>query len=181
MKAIFATTLFLSLALTSFGQFGGREKELIEIEKKQDSIPRSAFLDSTMIKNLNLVSSGKTRQIWYSTTNEIQEINQFYDIRLKFESKEEALFFHKKYWKENSEFGPEIKKHKIKTTGTDDFRAFKGAESINQMIARYGLQIYCFIFVVDGYFVKFYVSCSKDSKPDIIQPYVDNILGKLKK
>jgi len=180
MKAFIVLTLFFLTSLLSFGQFSEREKELIEFEKKQDTIPRSVFLDTTDLQSLNLVYAVNTRQIWRSTNKETQNIEQFYDIRIKFDSKEKALSFHKEYWKENSEFGPEIKKHKINVKGTEDFRVFKGADLVNQMVAPYGLQMYCFIFVVDSYFVKFYISCKKELEPSIIQPYLDMVISKIK-
>lgn len=164
----------------SFGQFNGREKELIEIEKKQDSISRLVFLDSTDFKNLKLVYAVNSRQIWRSTSRETQDIEQFYDIRIKFETKEKALAFHKEYWKENSEFGSEIKKHEINIKGIENFRVFKGADVVNQLVASYGLQMYCFIFVVDSYFVKFYISCKIEIEPSVIQPYLDKVISKIK-
>jgi hypothetical protein len=180
MKKIILSTLFILTSLLSFGQFSERERELIEFEKKQDSIPKSVFLDTTDIKNLKLVYSGNTRQVWRSTNKETQNIEQFYDVRLKFDSKEKALTFHKEYWKENSEYGPEVKNHKIKVNGTEDFRVFKGSDMVNQMVAQYGLQMYCFIFVVDNYYVKFYISCKKELEPSIIQPYLDSVIKKVK-
>lgn len=171
----------ISMGLKSFGQFSEREKILMDIEKKQDTIPRSFFLDSSDLKNLNLVYAGNTRQIWRSTNKETQNIEQFYDIRIKFDSKEKATSFHKEYWKENSEFGPEIKKHKITEKGTTSFRVFKGADLVNKMVAPYGLQMYCFIFVVDSYFVKFFITCKKEQEPSIIQPYLDSVISKIKK
>jgi len=178
MRVYLLTTLLMFITLISFGQFTEQEQELIEFEKKQDTISRSIFLDTTDFIDLKLVYVINTRQIWRSTNKETQNIEQFYDIRIKFDSKEKALSFHEEYWKENSEFGPEIKKHEIKTNGTEDFRVFKGADIVNQMSASNGLQIYCYIFVINSYFVKFYISCKKTLQPSIIQPYLDKVIRK---
>lgn len=178
MRMAFFTLLLFGL-FSSFGQNSEREKELIAIEQNQDSITRLVFLDSTELTNLKLLYSGKTRQIWRSTSRVTQNIEQFYDIRLQFESKKKALAFHKDYWRENSEFGPEIKKHKINIDGADAFRVFKGENMVNQMIERFGLQMYCYLFVVDNYFVKFYISCKAEFEPTIIQPYLTKVIAKI--
>ena len=161
-------------------QYSERENKLIAIEQDQDSLPRSIFLDSTDLPALKKVLTVNSRQIWRSTGQQTQNIDQLYDIRIRFDSKEKALEFHKEYWKENSEFGPEIKKHKIDVSGTEAFRAFSGADLLNGMSARYGLQMYCYLFVVDNYFVKLYITCKKELKPDVIQQQLNSVVRKIK-
>lgn len=168
------------IPLSSIGQNSSREKELMAFEMKQDSLPRSIFLDSTDLRTLKQEFVGKTRQVWKSTKRETQKIEQFYDIRIKFDNQQEALDFHKKYWKENSEFGSPVKKHKVNTLDTEDFRVFNGNNVVSQMVAPYGLKMYCYIFVVDNYFVKFYISCRIDFEPNDIQPYLDSTISKIK-
>jgi hypothetical protein len=179
MRLLLIITLQLLFASNVLAQ-SKREQELIKLEQQQDSLPRSLFLDSTELKDLKLVYRSKTRQIWRSPSKDTKHINQLYDIRIKFESKEAALAFHKKYWKENSEFGPEITDHKIKHKGATEFRVFSGTDAYNKMIAPYGLQIYCYIFVVDEYFVKFYLSSSIEAKPTVIQPYLKRVIKKVR-
>ena len=172
--------LCLISAYSTNGQISERVKALIKFEKGQDSISRTVFLDASEIKGLKLMLQSNTRQIWRSTNSTSQDIEQFYDIRFKFDSNAEALAFHKEYENENAEFGPKIKKHKVKTTGAEEFAAYKGATMVNKMSAPYGLQMYCYLFVVDNYFVKFYISCKKTLAPNIIQPYLTAVIKKIK-
>jgi len=180
MRILLVIKIVVLSTFSLFGQFDEREKLIMDIVNNQDTISRSLFLDSTDFKNFKLTYAGNTRQIWRSKSKETQNIEQFYDIRIKFDSKEKALAFHKEFWKENSEFGSEIKKHKIKTKGTDGFSVFNGNEVVNHMLAAYGIRHYCFIFVIDSYFVKFYISCKKELEPTIIQPYLDKVKEKIK-
>ncbi len=181
MKTILLTSVYIFFHFASAAQFSVRENEAIKIEQSQDTLPRTIFLDSTDLPNLKLNFARNSRQVWSSIGRDTKEIEQFFDIRIKFESREKALAFHKEYWKENSEYGPEIRKHKVDTQGTEDFRAFKAADLLNEMSAEYGLQMYCYIFVVDNYFVKFFISCKKELAPNVIQPYVNSVVEKIKK
>jgi hypothetical protein len=180
MKYIFLNIFLCLIALNSLAQFNSREAELIEIEQSQDTLPRTIFLDSTEFPNLKMIFVTNSRQVWRSTYQEILNIEQFYDIRIKFDSKEKAFAYHNEYWKENSEFGPEIKKHNIKTNGTEKFRVFHGTELINKMVGVYGRQMFCYIFIIDNYYIKFYIDCKKDLKPEIIQPFLDSVIKRIK-
>jgi hypothetical protein len=181
MKHILTLIIALSFTLTNaYGQFSKEEKEILEIVKSQDSIPRSVFLDSTLLANMK-VKVTNTRQIWFSKSKTEKHIDQLFDIRLKFANHDSALAFHKKYLGANSEYGPEIKKHKIKYKGADEFEAFNGADMVNKMVEPYGLQMYCYLFVVDNYFVKIYVTCNKDYKPEKFQDLVTDIINRIKK
>src|SRR6478752_7680337 len=125
MRFIFVL-FFLSFFNSSFGQFSQREKGILAIVKKQDSIPRNIFLDSASIGNLK-VWKANTKQVWSSTNRVEKHIEQLYDIRLKFKNHDSAMAFHEEYKKENAEFAPEIKKHKINSDGASNFRVFEGA------------------------------------------------------
>lgn len=163
-----------------YAQFSKEEKEILDIVQAQDSLPRNIFLDSTLLSQMRLVRTN-TRQVWFSTNRIEKHIEQLFDIRLKFEDHNAALKFHQKYLNENSEFGPEIKKHKIKSAGAEEFKVFKGTSIVNKMVEAYGFQMYCYLFVVDNYFVKVYVCCNIDYKPEKFQHLITDIIARIKK
>lgn len=173
---------FITLVLFThvFGQFSKEESDVLEIVNKQDTLPRDIFLDSTLLKNMK-VSTSNARQVWFSTSRTEKHIEQLFDIRLKFENHDSAMVFHKKYLGINSEYGPEIRKHKINYDGAVDFHVYKGADMVNKMVAQYGLQMFCYIFVVDDYFVKIYITCNKDYKPEKFQELVTDVILRIKK
>jgi len=174
----FFIILFLLIYITTFGQYTQKELEVSTIFEQQDSIPRSVFLDSTMLPEMKFYGTN-ARNVWSSKNHNGDEIEQFYDIRLSFKTHEEALAFHEKYLEENSEYGPQIKKHKLKTVGASEFKAYEGSKPLNSMIKGYNLQLYCFLFVVDNYFVKCYTSCPLDYKPESFQAIINDIIQRI--
>lgn len=180
MKHITSLIIIFTFAMSNvYSQNTKEETEIIEIINTQDSIPRNVFLDSTLLANMTSRSMN-TRQMWYSINRTEKHIDQLFDIRIKFENHDAALKFHKKYLKTNSEEGPEIKKHKIKSEGAEEFKVFKGEKTVNALVENFGLQMYCYLFVVGNYFVKVYITCSKDYKPNKFQNLVSDIISRIK-
>ena len=167
---------------TSFGQFSPAENEMMEIVKQHGStIPQEIFLDSSTVKHMQLANATTWRHVWSDIDDSIKHVMQFYDIRLKFDSKKDALKFHKSHLGLNSEFGPKIKLHGIKSEGADAFYVFSGSKVYNQMMEPYGFQIFCILFVVDNYFVKLYVTCLKEYTPAEFQSFVTEAIRRIKK
>lgn len=171
---------FALLSVQSFGQYNPEELELLAIVDQQDSLPRSVFLDSTLLPDMKFYGTN-TRNVWSSKSHSGKVMEQFYDIRLAFKTHEEALAFHEKYLELNAENGPQIKKHKLKTVGASEFKAYEGSELLNSMIKEYNLQLYCFLFVVDNYFVKCYISCPLDYKPSTFQAIINDVIQRVQK
>ena len=145
-------------------------QELMNIIKYQDSIPKSIFLDSADLRTVSLSYKSNTRHVWNDINDSIKSINQFYDIRLKFDSDSAALAFHKKFLPENSENGPEIKKPKIKVDGIKELGVYTMDKKKSEIFLEpYGFQALCFIYVVDNYFVKHYTTCLKEYKPSFFK------------
>jgi len=170
--------LFVLFCSTSYGQDSPEELELLAIVDQQDSLPRSVFLDSTLLPDMKFYGTN-TRNVWSSKSHSGKVMEQFYDIRLVFKTHEEALAFHEKYLELNAEYGPQIKKHKLKTVGASEFKAYEGSELLNSMIKEYNLQLYCFLFVVDNYFVKCYISCPLDFKPTAFQAIINDVIQRV--
>ena len=171
--------IFIFVFANSYGQNSKRDNEIYEIEKNQDSIPRSVFLDSTLLPNMTVVINN-TRQVWSSNSKNDKHIMQLYDIRMRFKDHKAALAFHKKYLRENSEFGEEIFDHSINSTGADEFRVFRGTAALNALSAQMGYQMFCFLFVVDNYFVKIFISCNKTYKPEKFQDIITEAIKRIK-
>lgn len=182
MKKIITSLVFISLAAFSFSQDEERLNEIMDIVSEQDSIDRAVFLDFKFNDDLVINHQGNWRQIWASKSMSKNEINQFYDIRLKFDSNKEALAFHKEYKVENSENGPVIKKHKIKIKGVDELGVYTQQKLIaKSMLEPMGFQAFCFIFVVDNYFVKMYTVCPLSYKAKDFEKYIVEAKNKIGK
>lgn len=165
-----------------WSQFTSAENEMMEIVKKNGAnVPPSAFLDSSTVKGMQIANTASWRHIWSDDANDsIKHVMQFYDIRLKFDSNKEALKFHKKYLGLNSEFGPRIRKHGVNHNGTDAFYVYSGSKAYNKMMEPYGFKIICYLFVVDNYFVKLYVTCLTEYQPTKFQNFVDESIRRIK-
>jgi hypothetical protein len=159
----------------------GREAELMKIISEQDSIPRNVFLTFSDADSMRLQSTN-WRQVW-SSHSRINHIGQLYDIRLKFKNHKDALAFYKKYLKENSEEGLEIKQHTVVAKDAEEFRIFGASAEVDKMTKMFNLptQMFCYLFVVDNYFVKVYVSCNIKYEPNKFQPLITDIIQKIKK
>lgn len=179
--------LFILLIVTTlitpfcFSQFTQEENEMMAIIKEHGAyIPKSLFLDTSTIKHMSLANSTTWRNLWVDQEDSIKNIKQIYDIRLKFDSQKEALKFHKKYLHLNSEYAPKIKSHGIKHEGSTDFQVYSGGVEYTKMMEPYGYQIFCFLYVVDGYFVKQYITCLKEYTPSTFQYFIDSTISKIK-
>ncbi|MCE2743144.1 MAG: hypothetical protein LW701_06220, partial [Fluviicola sp.] len=93
----------------------------------------------------------------------------------------EATAFHKNYLKLNSENGIKHKHHGLKFEGANNFYAFDASEQINNMMKMVGMRAYCFLFVVDNYVVKLYLTSTIDSKPVKFQKLITEAISKIKK
>lgn len=174
--------LFIFNFSISWSQFSIEEEEMMEIVKNNGAnIPTTVFLDTTIVKNMKLANATNWRHIWFDIEDSIKSIKQFYDIRLKFDSNKDAVKFNKKYMGINSEFAPRIKKHNLNFEGANSFYVFAGSSSYTKMMEPYGYQSFCFLFVVDNYFVKIYVTCLKEYTPDKFQNFVSEAIKRVKK
>lgn len=180
MRNIFLLICIIQFG-NSWGQFSAAENEMSEIVKLHGaSVPPAIFLDSSTVKYMQLANSTSWRHIWSDIDDSVKSVMQFYDIRLQFDSKKDALKFHKNYLGLNSEFGPKIKQHGITYQGADALYVYSGSKVYSQMMEPYGFQILCILFVVDNYFVKLYVTCLKEYTPDHFQDFVTEAISKIK-
>ena len=179
MKRILSICLFF-ISFCSFAQFTKAEYEVMDIVKKQDSLPRNIFLDSTILPNMNLWKSN-TRNVWSSRSIDKKNIETLYDIRLRFANKDSAIAFHKKYINENAEFGKEIVNSNFNTKGTELFKIFYAPESLNKLMRSYNLYMFCFTFVVNNYFVKIHIACNREIQPEKFQYLIDEVIKRLQK
>ncbi len=179
MKIIFLL-LFAFTSIKTLSQFSQAENEMMEIVAKNgSSIPSSIFLDTSTVKDMQIVNNTNWRHIWMDIEDSSKNIMQFYDIRLKFDTKKDALAFHKKYLGLNSEFGNKIKNHGITFEGATKFSVYTGSKEFTKMMEPYGYQIFCILFVVDNYFVKIYLTCKKEFSPSEYQNYVSTAIKKI--
>lgn len=119
--------------------------------------------------------------MWNDVDDSIKSIQQFFDIRIKFDSNKAARKFHRDYLPQNSEHGTEVKNHRFKIYGVDDLKVYTQSEMMNALFLEpYGLQAFTFLFVVNDYFVKFYVTCRKDYKPKFFERYIIEARDKIK-
>ncbi|MBN1180728.1 MAG: hypothetical protein JXB49_00475 [Bacteroidales bacterium] len=177
-----AASFFMVITLATYGQDRDALRNLMDKVNQQDTLAREVFLDSTLLQDMKLTHALNWRQIWTFADVNTKNIDQFYDIRLKFNTEAEALAFHKKYMDINSENGPEIKKHKIQIEGVKELKVFtQNATASKMFLEPNGLQALCYLFVVDNYFVKFYITCSKEYKPDYFVPYIEAAREKIRK
>ena len=173
--------IFTFFAGSSWAQFSEKENEMMEIVKENGvSIPSSAFLDTTILVDLQIANSTSWRHIWMDIEDSTKQIMQLYDIRLKFDSKKKALKFHKKFLGLNSEYGPEINNHEINFDGASIFSVFSGSLEFAKMMDPYGYEIFCILFVVDNYFAKIYLTCEKEKNPADFQKIVSSAILKIK-
>lgn len=180
MKQFFLIILLTFTITNSLSQFSQAESEMMDIvEKNGASIPASIFLDTSTVKDMQIANSTPWRHIWMDIEDSTKNIMQFYDIRLKFDSKKDALAFHKKYLGLNSEFGNKIKNHGINFDGASKFYVYSGSKEFTKMMDPYGYQIFCILFVVDNYFVKIYLTCKKDHSPSEYQNFVTTAINKI--
>ena len=181
IRSFILLTTSLLLSATLFCQFSAEESEMMEIIKINGAyIKNSVFLDTATIKNMKLANNASWRHLWVDKEDTIKDIKQFYDIRLKFESKKEALKFHKKYLGLNSEYSEKIKLHGISTEGSDAFYVYKGGDEYSKMMDPYGYQVFCLLYVVDDYFVKQHITCLKEFTPQRFQNFVTTTIKKIK-
>lgn len=178
---LFVFIISLCFSKSLFAQFTAEEIEMMEIIKTNGAyINPSVFLDTSIIKNMKLANNNGWRNLWVDKEDTIKNIKQFYDIRLKFESKKEALKFQKKYLGLNSEYSEKIKIHGIKFEGADMFSVYKGGKEYNDLMAPYGYQVFCILYVVDDYFVKQHITCLKEQIPSTYQNFVTTTITKIK-
>lgn len=174
------TLLLLVFPYISFGQNREMLIQMMDVIKLQDTISREVFLDSTMMPNMKLSHELNWRNIWSDIDVKTKSIDQFYDIRIMFKTEGDAKAFHKKYLDVNSENGPEIKKHKIDVEGITDLHIYShNATAARMFLDDNGLQAFCMVFIVDNYFVKFYITCLKEYKPDYFVPYIEAARDKI--
>jgi hypothetical protein len=148
-------------------------REVMDIINASDTIPEELFLDTANIRNMFVSNRLKYRRVWNDINDTIKSISQFYDIRIKFDSDSAALAFHREYMEESSESGPKVKIKFKSPEGVTDLRLFTQNEKIAKVFLEpYGFQAYCFLFVVDNYAVKFYISCLTSYKPDYFLPHI---------
>jgi|GEM_PF-2462941 len=185
MKQLFLFTLISISTVTSnttFAQFSEEENEMMEVVKLNGAyIPSSAFLDTSVIKKMKLANSTSWRHLWVENADTAKKIKQFYDIRLKFDSKKEAEKFHKKFLLLNSEHAEKIKIHGIKSEGTSLFSVYKGGKEYAEMMDPYGYQIICFLYVIDDYYIKQYITCKKEFTPSDFQNFIDSTISRIHK
>lgn len=181
MKKIIVFICLMNIG-SLWSQFSPAENEMMEIVKKNGAtVPPSVFLDSSTVKNMQLANVTSWRHIWSDDADDsLKQIMQFYDIRLKFETNKEALKFHKKYLGLNSEFGPRIRKHGVNHEGADAFYIYSGSKVYSEMMKPYGFKIICYLFVVDNYFVKLYVTCLTEYQPINFQDFVNESIKRIK-
>ena len=179
----FKISLFLlAFSCVSFGQNREMLIQMMDVINLQDTIPREVFLDSTMMEHMKLSHTLNWRNIWSDIDKKTKSIDQFYDIRIMFNTEADARAFNKKYLDVNSENGPEIKKHKVDVDGIIDLHIYSHNETVAKMFLNdNGLQAFCYVFVVDNYFVKFYITCIKDYKPDYFIPYIEASRDRIRK
>jgi hypothetical protein len=179
MKYLFYLLAFISFSAAA--QFSKEEMEMTEIIKVNGAyISPKLFLDTNQLKDLKLVNSTSWRKLWSDIEDSSKNIIQMYDIRLKFESKKEAQKFHKKYVGINSEFGPKIANSNVKFTGALSPMVFGSSPNYEKMMGAYGYKTICFLFVVDSYFVKIYINCKNEIKPESYQNLVDSAIKKIR-
>ena len=180
LLSLLITCIFFSKS--TFGQFTLEETEMMEIIKVNGAyIKNSVFLDTATIKNMKLANATSWRHLWVDKEDTIKNIKQLYDIRLKFDSKKEAIKFHKKYLDLNSEYSEKIKLHGIKFEGADVFCVYKGSKEYTELMEPYGYQVFCLLYVVDDYFVKQHITCLKEHTPSTYQNFVTTTIKKIKK
>ncbi len=179
---LFLLITCICFSKSTFGQFTLEETEMMEIIKVNGAyIKSSAFLDTATIKNMKLANSTSWRNLWVDKEDTIKNIKQFYDIRLKFDSKKEAIKFHKKYLGLNSEYSEKIKLHGIKFDGAEVFSVYKGSKEYADLMEPYGYQVFCLLYVVEDYFVKQHITCLKEHIPSTFQNFVTTTIKKIKK
>lgn len=179
---LFLLLAFVFFSKSTFSQFTNEETEMMEIIKVNGAyIKNNLFLDTVTIKNMKLANSSSWRHLWVDKEDTIKNIKQFYDIRLKFDSKKEAIKFHKKYLGLNSEYSEKIKLHGIKFDGADIFIVYKGSKEYTELMEPYGYQVFCLIYVVDDCFVKQHITCIKEHTPITYQNFVTTTIKKIKK
>jgi hypothetical protein len=180
LLSLFILSLLLSKPL--FAQFTAEEIEMMDIIKINGAyITPSVFLDTSTIKNMKLANNNGWRHLWVDKEDTIKNIKQFYDIRLKFDSKKDALKFYKKYLGLNSEYSEKIKIHGIKFEGTEMFSVYKGGKEYTELMSPYGYQVFCLLYVVNDYFVKQHITCLKEHTPSTYQNFVTTTIKKIKK
>ena len=180
LLSVFIMSLLFSKP--SYAQFSAEEIEMMEIIKTNGAyISPSIFLDTSIIKNMKLANNNGWRHLWVDKEDTIKNIKQFYDIRLKFDTKKDALKFHKKYLGLNSEYSEKIKIHGIKFEDADAFYVYKGGKEYTQLMEPYGYQVFCLLYVVDDYFVKQHITCMKEHIPETYQNFVTTTIKKIKK
>lgn len=182
MKFCIITLLFIAFPLSFFAQMTKEEREAFAIEDKQDSIPRSVFLDSLLLPEMK-VYRDKTRQVWSSTADSLKHFYSLYDIRLHFSTHDSALWYYREFMPVHSEYGTEIKDHSIMHDGISDFRVFKvkPALDLSAFANVPKMENYCILFVADKYFIKMFITCKKGVQLRSFQPLVTDVIKRIAK
>ena len=172
--------LFLFLApVHSFSQgFHDPSDDVEAIYESQDSLDRNVFLDSSDLPGMKLSHITNTNQVWTSFDSGM--IEQFYDVRLMFESPKAATKFHKKYLSFNSEGGPMIQKHGIEIEGVDELYVYEGSEVLTKaFLEPYGVKAICYLFLIEEHFVKFYITVKSDFDPSDMSPIIESARNRI--
>ncbi len=173
MKYVFVLSFIFACPVMSNGQYTERAREVIRIIDASDSIPDALFLDTGIIKRMTLTNKTRVRRVWTNFNDTQKHIHQFYDLRVRFDSDSAALAFHRDYIDESSEGGPKVKTKFKSPEGVEGLKLFTHDEKLGRLIYDpYGLQVYCYLFVVDNYAVKFYIVCPNTYKPDYFLPHI---------
>lgn len=51
---------------------------------------------------------------------------------------------------------------------------------MNKLFSSFDLQVYCFLFVVDNYFAKIFITCNKDYEPEEFQDIITEAIKRIK-
>ncbi|RYD81726.1 MAG: hypothetical protein EOP53_05625 [Sphingobacteriales bacterium] len=139
--------------------------EFDAIDRRNDMVPADAFLDSAFCARYNMLRMSPkivNRMVVYRNLNPQKETDaiRLCDIRWRFKNHQEALNFHRKYIKENSENGNEIKGYKFTIPGAEELRVFRESNEIADWVKSQNtpMNFYYYIFVVNNYAVKVFVN-----------------------
>ena len=161
-----------------FCQLSERDQKIYDAMQKQDSLPRSLFLDEEDLPNLEkqIYPLG---HIWVPSDPSYTDIIMLVDIRIKFKSSKKAVAFEQSVLAD-PKYGIEIDNHGINLQGSKSLKIYSASLSGAEVYREEDVQTFIYLFVVKKYVVMVALVCPKNVEAIKFEYLLKKLVERLK-
>ena len=156
-------------------------QKLNDLPTPSDSVPIKLFISKEFF-NKHGLKKGQVEKsfiVWNSESN--KHITRVVDIRWVFNSNREALKYHRRKLKENSEDGQRVE-FNMNLNNVEELNVFKESKQIENMMQMMNLpqKQHYFLFVVENIAFKVFVATDKSKSPEDVVFIVNEAVNQMK-